>query len=503
MLETTSFTTRIDQRRLAASSILDPKLRAERGQFLTPGPIARFMASLFQPATEAIHLLDAGAGVGSLTAAAVATLCQQTPAPRTIAATAYEIDHQLTPYLEETLADCAALCAERHVRFASSLRSTDFIAHGAQQLFMRTAAEATFTHAILNPPYRKITTHSADRQHLRSIGIETSNLYAGFLALAIKLLAPGGELVAIVPRSFCNGPYFRPFRQLLLKEMALTHIHLFESRTDAFRDDGILQENIIFHAIKQQTVPTVIISRSAGADLAHSERRLVSAHEIVHPSDPDQMIHITADSDAQLLVRQMQDLPCTLADLGIDASTGPVVDFRLADFLRAMPASDSVPLIYPQHCRDYHVHWPLPGAKKPNALDDHPQVRKWLYPNGHYVVVRRLSSKEEPHRIVASLYDPARIPGDWIGFENHLNVFHQDRHGLAPDLALGLTRYLNTTLVDICFRQFSGHTQVNVSDLARLRYPTAEALAQLGRRDAPQIMPDQRTLDTWLGEIVS
>jgi len=35
---------------------------------------------------------------------------------------------------------------------------------------------------------------------------ETSNLYTAFLAIAIKLLEPGGELVAITPRSFCNGP---------------------------------------------------------------------------------------------------------------------------------------------------------------------------------------------------------------------------------------------------------------------------------------------------------
>ena len=69
-----------------------------------------------------------------------------------------------------------------------------------------------FNAAIVNPPYRKIRSSSAARLWLRSAGIETSNLYTGFVALIIKLLATDGQLVAITPRSFCNGPYFKPFR---------------------------------------------------------------------------------------------------------------------------------------------------------------------------------------------------------------------------------------------------------------------------------------------------
>ena len=42
--------------------------------------------------------------------------------------------------------------------------------------------------------------------------LETSNLCTGFLALAGNLLCEVGELVAICPRSFCNGRYLRGFR---------------------------------------------------------------------------------------------------------------------------------------------------------------------------------------------------------------------------------------------------------------------------------------------------
>ena len=43
----------------------------ELGQFLTPNPVAEFMASLFDIPRSEVHLLDAGAGAGALSAALV------------------------------------------------------------------------------------------------------------------------------------------------------------------------------------------------------------------------------------------------------------------------------------------------------------------------------------------------------------------------------------------------------------------------------------------------
>ncbi|MDM9379865.1 Eco57I restriction-modification methylase domain-containing protein [Chlorogloeopsis sp. ULAP01] len=82
---------------------------------------------------------------------------------------------------------------------------------------MNGANKAEFTHAILNPPYLKINAHSQVRKLLRAIGLETSNLYTGFMAATAKLLKSGGEFVAITPRTFCNGTYFRNFRKMFLE----------------------------------------------------------------------------------------------------------------------------------------------------------------------------------------------------------------------------------------------------------------------------------------------
>jgi adenine-specific DNA-methyltransferase len=489
----------VDDRRLEANGKLNPKTKSTQGQYMTPRPVAQFMASLFvQQDIGEVRLLDAGAGVGSLTAAFVKEFCSRQTRIKRIAPTAYETDHIMVGYLQHTFEDCEHVCRQAGIAFTPQLVEQDFIAAGAEQLFMGSQTSGQFTHAILNPPYKKIHSDSDHRRLLRSIGVETVNLYTGFLAVAIKLLEPGGELVAIVPRSFCNGPYYRPFRELLLAEMALKAIHVFESRTHAFKDDEVLQENIIFHAVKGQLQGQVRLSLSVDADFAHMSSRVVDFARIVSPDDAERFIHLAVSEDDQQYVERMTALPCTLKDLSIDASTGPVVDFRLADYLRDDPQPNTFPLIYPVHCRNHFVTWPLPESRKPNAITNDQPVLKWLYPNGHYTVVRRFSSKEERRRVVATIHDPCRVPGEHIGFENHLNVFHRNRQGLTPELARGLAIYLNSTLYDVCFRQFNGHTQVNVKDLYNLRYPDLATLEKLGKYVDDDASPSQDDIDAWI-----
>ena len=102
-------------------------------------------------------------------------------------------------------------------------------------------------------------------------------------------------------------------------------------------------------------------------------------------------------------------------------------------------------------------------------------------------MVRRFSAKEEKRRIVASVVDPASFgEHSVLGFENHLNLFHEDKHGLPEALARGLTVFLNTAAVDESLRRFNGHTQVNATDLKLLKYPSRDALIQLGKWAAQQ-----------------
>ncbi len=459
-----------------------------------------FMASLFPDDKGICHLLDAGAGIGSLSDAFLERWHSGGFHFQKVVLDAYEIDNSLHVYLRKTL--------ERHhsrAEFSAEIRGDDYI-HAATEAIsgnIFAADKPQYTHAILNPPYKKINSKSAHRLALRSVGIETVNLYSAFVALAVAQSVLGGQIVAIIPRSFCNGPYYRPFRDFILKRSAIRHIHLFESRNKAFKDDKVLQENIIIRLERDGQQYPVTITTSTDDSFTDLATHQHSFDRIVFPNDPERFIHVPTTTEKST-IELSTAVRYSLDELGINVSTGPVVDFRLKEQLRDMPVEGSVPLIYPGHLSLTGTVWPIPGLKKPNAILRNAKTEKWLYPNGFYCVVRRFSAKEEKRRVVASVIEPA-VFGDHpvLGFENHMNLFHEKKHGLSELLARGLAVFLNSTAVDESFRRFNGHTQVNATDLKLMKYPSRDTLIMLGRWAMQHNEITQHMIDEHVGKLIA
>lgn len=328
-----------------------------------------------------------------------------------------------------------------------------------------------------------------------TVGIETTNLYAAFVWLVFDLLERNGEFVAITPRSFSSGPYYRSFRIALLTSTSLRKIHLFGSRDKVFPEDNILQENIILHAVKSQRQARTLITSSIEPEDREVTSYKLDFNQLVHPGDEDAFIHLIPDKRNHLVDHRIRNLENSLENLNLAVSTGRVVDFRVKGLLRKDPGASTIPLIYPAHFSQGFVSWPNGNTKKANALLRKSNFRELAVPSGYYVLVKRFSTKEEKRRIVAAVYDPHRIQADLVGFENHLNYYHVNGHGLTRDLAKGLAAFLNSTLVDQYFRQFNGHTQVNATDLRNIRYPDRSMLlaigSRIGRRFPPQDLIDQ------------
>jgi len=431
------------------------------------------MAQLFpQSRGGTCTLLDAGAGIGSLSSAFIERCVSGNLNFKEIQLTTFELDDIIHVELNRSLARYM-----NKTTLSFEIIGGDFIEAAVNRIQF---GQDGFTHAIINPPYKKIGSNSRYRLLLRQVGIETVNLYSAFIALALLLMVPGGQVVAIIPRSFCNGPYYRPFRDFVLKHAAIRHIHLFESRSKAFKDDEVLQENIIIRLERGGRQGTVTVSTSTDdsfTDFASYEHPFDS---IVFPDDLEQFIHIPTSLEKNT-IELSPAIRYSLADLGVNVSTGPVVDFRLKKHLCNTPESGAVPLLYPVHFSSGGIEWPKVGSKKPNAIHYNAETEKWLYPSGFYCVVRRFSSKEEKRRIVASVVDPTEFKDvTMLGFENHLNLFHENKRGLPEALARGLCVFLNTTAFDENFRRFSGHTQVNATDLKLMKYPSRNALIEIG-----------------------
>ncbi len=464
-----------------------PVARKELGQVFTPPSVCGFMAGLFTRIPDRFRFLDAGAGVGSLSAA----VCDRVLAlrsPRKIELVLYENDAALLPLLEANMRHCRdALNAVGHeLRYTT--HGHDFILNTQGRQAQRTFFDdeqslEPFDAAILNPPYFKIGAGSPHAAAMEDVFKGQSNIYMLFLARAADLLRANGEMVAITPRSFCNGLYFRNFRRWFFSSMALRHVHLFECRRSTF--DDVLQESMITHTQRVGVAaPSTTITTCFGRDIpAKLEELTLPTAKVLDNTSGDMVLRIPATAEDAAVIDVVESWPDRFIELGLQVSTGPVVLFRAEEFLLATADGEkSAPLLEPHNVRPFKTMWPVDRRGKPTAFRVCEASLKHLVPTRNYVLLRRFSAKEERRRLTASWLLRAEISQPYIALENHLNyVYHVDRE-LTVAETYGLTALFNSALLDKYFRVISGNTQVNATELRSIRFPALDRVAAIGDR---------------------
>jgi adenine-specific DNA-methyltransferase len=269
-----ALTARAEARRVNALRTLSSDRQAHLGQFFTPERAAALIAGLPRlPEAGRLRVLDPGAGSGSLAAALAARVLRECPALK-LDIVAVEVDPEAGRYLQATLTDLTETAGAAGAKVTTGLVLGDYIELSTSLMTTPAALDTSFDLVIMNPPYRKLALNSAHRRALLHQGVECPNLHAAFLALGASALDPGGQLVAITPRSFANGPYFGQFRRFLLDRLSLDRLHIFESRSTVFSDTGVLQENIVFSGTCQGDNDKVVLSVSRGHTDKSVEREL-------------------------------------------------------------------------------------------------------------------------------------------------------------------------------------------------------------------------------------
>jgi adenine-specific DNA-methyltransferase len=478
--------------RQARISTVKASHKEEFAQYLTPLEIARYMAELTLRYKETdmpqfgrpIVILDPGAGSGIL-AGSLVNFLQRKRQNIPLSLEAWEIDPTIFDTLDQTL---------NHLGVPYTIRREDFISQMSHEIYWKLNRQ--YDLIIMNPPYKKINSGAIYRSDLHDIDIETVNTYSAFIAIAVKLLAEGGILTAIVPRSFCNGLYFLPFRKFLNANIVIRHIHSFEKRDNAFADEKVLQENIIITLQKSKDhKKPITISHSVDKVFSGYFEFSVPYKEIISPTDPQLYISIPKKKSKIVIPLLYRN-----TDLGFDVSTGPIVDFRSTDKLIYGDPKNGIPLLYSVHMRNQTITWPV-ESKKPNAiLLDNSELEKNAFKTGYYILIKRFSSKEEKRRIYATLLTPDNLHTAYFTAENHLNIIHCKHGGLDKNFAKGLTAYFNTEFCDNIFREFSGHTQVNATDLRNMWYPSRETLIKFGRLVQGKNIDEYDTIYTTLNK---
>ena len=469
--------------------------RKNVGHYLTPASIARFMAGCSSYSERHMRVLDPGSGTGILSAA----VCEAASEGRTVKnlhVDAYETEPWLADLTRLLLTFSHNWLGQRGVALTFDVRHVDFVLENAATLGVASKANgnggnggfrAEYGLVISNPPYFKIGKDDPRAVAWASVVHGQPNIYALFMAISAELLSESGELVYIVPRSFASGPYFKRFRETFFQRVAPAAIHLFESRKEVFKNQTVLQENLIFTGRRRREGESVdesqvLVSHSRAAhDLASRRRLLVGMNAVLDPASENRELSIPVCEQDLELAQAVRAWPSTLHSLGLEISTGPVVPFRATSFLMADANGPSrVPLLWMQHVRPMRTDWPSSGTGKPQWFEVTEESMKLLVEDATYVLMRRFSAKEEKRRLVAAPLIRGSLNANVVGLENHLNYIRGVSRELDEELAYGLSALLNSTFLDRYFRISNGNTQVSATELRAMPLPAERDIRSIG-----------------------
>lgn len=452
--------------------------RKKYGQFFTGKETARFMAGLLTiPEKKEISVLDPGAGSGILSMALLERL-QHCPAVEKIHLVCYENDEKILGLLQNNLEWAEA---EYGGRLAFTIIEDNYILRQEPEYNNELGANPhppKFDLIIGNPPYKKIGKNTAEANAMQDVCYGAPNLYFLFAAMSLFNLKENGEMVYIIPRSWTSGAYFRKFREKLLAEGVLEHIHLFASRNKVFENEDVLQETMIVKIRKTKEKPLyiTITTTQDSADFA-SRTSFSVPYDIIVSGNEEYVYLVTSQREVQVL-QDLKKWGYTLPEIGLKMKTGLTVDFRNREDLRDKEELQTVPLFYSQHIRDGKIHFPTGKGKEYLVA----RQSSLLQDNSNYLFVKRFTAKEEKRRLQCGVYLARRFPSyRKISTQNKIN-FICGRKSLSECVVYGLYVLFNSTVYDTYYRILNGSTQVNSTEVNAMPVPDLPTIEAMGKQ---------------------
>ena len=462
--------------------------KKKQGQFFTPLEIATYMASLATCGATTISVLDPGCGTAVLSCSLVEHLVSKNPYIQHIYLTAYETDKQLTSLTQKSLNYLQQWAQEKGITLDYKLYTADFVLENYECLYTDSSLfdnqKELYDFIICNPPYFKLSKEDKRAKATAIITDGQPNIYAAFLAIASRLLKCEGEMIFITPRSFTSGRYFNSFRDYFFNQIRLNFIHLFESRRDTFGKDKVLQETLILKAkpLRQGSTSEICLSTSSGLqDIASSQRRIYPQSALIDLNSKEKIVHLPTNDRQETIIDLFKSWKGSLNQYDIQISTGPVVAFRVKDFIKETNQGKTTQLYWLHNVLKMGLIYPLHKPNKPPYIQVCEQTKAYLIPNRNYVFLRRFSAKDDKSRLIAAPYFSSPETPMWIGVENKLNYIYRPKGHLARTEVMGIVALLNSELFDTYFRTFNGNVNVSATELRAMPMPPLETIKEIGK----------------------
>ena len=305
-----------------------------------------------------------------------------------------------------------------------------------------------FDYLFGNPPYSKNIKSEEKKKYFylykESIGGHP-NLCALFLHKSIDMLAKNGILGYLVAAPYINAYYHRNLRKMIADKTTIIEVLRFEDRKKVI--DGILQELSIIIFSKQKPKQDYLLNVAVTNDLKslvnkNIHKTQINFSKFYHNGDYAHEFLIAKSQIDYNIKDKMKSKGKPLSKFSA-IHTGEVVQFRNKHQLTNISKEGSYPLIKIENVNSFKV------SKKYDSWFKPKKGMQYTH-SGGLILVKRLTSKEQPKRIIASFFKEKRFAVD-----NKLNLLKPyDSKDLISIMGL-----LNSKLIDYYFRLYISNTQ--------------------------------------------
>lgn len=430
--------------------------KKRRGQHFTPYSMAAQLAVMATPSNhDNAVIADPGAGTGILSTS-LASHLQSNDHTDNFSLYGFETDERL----HDDLAQAWSFFTNQANTSSQFTIDEDFTCYAEQLMTTGTIDGKQKPHYITtNPPYNKLSSTSSLGTLLKAHGVPVSNLYAAFTVLAVQWLETDGHLLAVLPRSFCSGVYFKAFRRFLKDTISIEHITLYKSRS-CFKN--VLQENLLICARKRPQQQRVRITVANDPNSRPEYDLVLPAADILG----DEHWALPRSIDDINLFIQNRRRPTTFNDSDYALSTGKVE-------LHRVQGDTPTRIIYSSDF-DNRGTWTWAEKRKPRYVNTLPKQCLSLPSAGGYIVLKRISSNdgESPKRIMPAWLSRKTVGSDTIALENHVQYIHRAGKALSDSEGQQLLSFFHSEEAQALMRTINGTTQINKSDIGALGIPS-------------------------------
>jgi adenine-specific DNA-methyltransferase len=333
---------------------------------------------------------------------------------------------------------------------------------------------------ICNPPYRKMKSPEVAtyRFSFDDVIQGQPNIYSLFFKQALRMVRTGGIAGLLTPTSFLCCQDFSKLRIYLLTHADMRQLDIVRNR------EGV------FIGVTQETAITILKPRKS-KQITPAETKVFlfdkteGFKDIGHCTLPNSGLawpvpRSIGDAEA---IRSLTGPRHTLIDYGYETRIGTYVDYRdpratYATEKAGMKALALFPLVWSSDIipTGGFEHGRVHKNNKNRAFIDMRESSHSSVIRRPCVALQRVTSSDQPRRLVASPVDPLLIKkhGGVVG-ENHV-VFLQQASPAAALTPQQLSDVLRSEPIDRLFRCISGAVNVSVFELNQLPLPSPEAL---------------------------